>query len=174
MMTKKYFNLFSVITICAGLLGCGKSSERNTSKVDTSQQDASYVATSEPSGAIAVGAARKSIKDKDEIVLIGRIGGSSKPFVDGIAAFTIVDSKVPHCSDDEGCPTPWDYCCEQDQVKENMAMVKIIDSKGNPVAKDARQLLGVQELSMVVVHGKARRDSEGNLAVLADQVFIKK
>ncbi len=48
--------------------------------------------------------------------LSGRIGGSEKPFVDGLAAFTIVDLKVPYCADDEGCPTPWDYCCNQKDV----------------------------------------------------------
>jgi hypothetical protein len=131
------------------------------------------VASSEPAGAIPVGEARASAKDQDEVVLVGRIGGSEKPFVEGLAAFTIVDPKVPHCATEEGCPTPWDYCCAQDQVKDNVAVIKIVDGQGNPVAEDPRQLLGVKELSMVVVHGKAERDTEGNLAVLADKVFVK-
>ena len=59
--------------------------------------------------------------EQDEVVLVGRIGGSEAPFVDGLAAFTIVDAKVPPCSAEEGCETPWDYCCEQDAVKDNIA-----------------------------------------------------
>jgi hypothetical protein len=91
-----------------------------------------------------------------------------------MAAFTIVDPKVPHCAPEEGCPTPWDYCCTQDEVKGNIATIKIVDKDGNPVSKDAGPLLGVKELDMVVVQGKAQRDKEGNLSVHADQVFVKK
>ena len=49
----------------------------------------------------------------------------------------------------------------------------MVDSQGQLVTEDARKLLGVKELAMVVVHGKAERDPEGNLTVLADQVFVK-
>jgi hypothetical protein len=156
----------------AVLIGCGQ--EKATETADSTTPDAAYVAASEPAGAVGVGDARRSVKDEEDIVLVGRIGGSVKPFVDGIAAFTIVDPKVPYCADEEGCPTPWDYCCEQNQVKDNIAMIKIVDKDGNPISKDARQLLGVKELSMVVIQGKAKRDKEGNLAVLAEQVFVKK
>ena len=107
------------------------------------------------------------------MTLVGIIGGSSKPFVDGLAAFTIVDPKVPYCSADEGCPTPWDYCCTQDQVKGNIATVKIVDDTGKPVAVDARKMLNVKELSTVVVQGTARRDDQGNLTVAASQVFVR-
>ena len=38
---------------------------------------------------ISVAEARKVAKDEGEIVVVGRIGGSEKPFVSGMAAFTI-------------------------------------------------------------------------------------
>lgn len=158
---------FSVV----GLLGCGTGDA--PPEVSQAPSDSSYVVTSEPQGALEVGQARESVSDDEEVVLVGRIGGSAEPFVDGIAAFTIVDMKVPHCAADEGCPTPWDYCCTQNQVKDNIATVKVVDAQGNPVAKDARELLGVKELNAIVVHGKAERDAEGNLALLADQVYVK-
>jgi hypothetical protein len=120
-----------------------------------------------------VGDARDSVEDQQEVVLVGRIGGSAEPFVNGVAAFTIVDSKVAHCAPEEGCPTPWDYCCAQDQVKDNIAAVKVVDAQGKPVTQDARKLLGVKELNLVVVRGKAQRDADGNLALLADQVYLK-
>ena len=43
----------------------------------------------------------------------------------------------------------------------------------NLVKADAKQLLGVKELSTVVVQGKAARDEAGNLTVLASGVFVK-
>jgi hypothetical protein len=36
---------------------------------------------------------------------------------------------------------------------------------------DARELLGVKELQTVVVKGKAKRDEQGNLTVLASGVY---
>ncbi|MDZ4852452.1 MAG: hypothetical protein SGI77_24450 [Pirellulaceae bacterium] len=133
-----------------------------------------YVTKTEPAGAIPVGEARSSAKSDEHVVLVGHIGGSAKPFVDGIAAFTVVDPKVPYCAAKEGCPTPWDYCCEQGQVKDNIALVQIVDDAGKTIAEDARKLLGVKELNLVVVSGKAQRDEAGNLTLLADKVFLKK
>lgn len=173
-MRRSVLSLAGLAAVSLGIVGCGNgAAPPATTATSDNTESAVYVTKSEPAGAVAVGEARQSAKDKDEVVLVGRIGGSVEPFVDGLAAFTIVDPKVPYCSDDEGCPTPWDYCCEQDQVKENIATIKVVDANGKPVAKDARELLGVKELNVVVVQGKAQRDADGNLSVLADQVFVK-
>lgn len=174
-MLKQIFAVCGCAVLGTVLAGCAAETSPTTPAAsnEAAAPDATYVVASEPSGALPVGDARQSTQDEDDVVLVGRIGGSAKPFVDGVAAFTIVDSKVPHCSAEEGCPTPWDYCCEQNQVKDNIAMVKIVDADGKPVSQDARELLGVKELSTVVVRGKAERDDEGNLAVLANQVYVK-
>jgi len=176
-MLKAALGIAATVTVSLSMIGCGDGSSTNTSNAGgdstSTQPEAMYVVTDEPEDALPVGDARKSIKDKDEVILEGRIGGSTKPFVDGIAAFTIVDKKVPYCSKDEGCPTPWDYCCETNAVKENIATVKLVDADGKPVMKDAREVLGVKELSTVVVKGIAHRDEEGNLTVSTDQVFVK-
>jgi hypothetical protein len=172
-MNKWSLNLLIVGLSAMGTLGCTSSDTSPSASQGSGAPDSKYVVKAEPQGAVEVGTAKESAEDNEDLVLVGRIGGSAEPFVDGMAAFTIVDRKVPHCSDDEGCPTPWDYCCEQNQVKDNIATVKIVGADGKPVAKDARELLGVKELSTVVVHGKAKRDTDGNLAVLADQVFLK-
>ena len=153
------------------LVGCGDSATAPQAEADA--PEASYVAASQPSGSVPVGEARASVEDAEAVTLTGVIGGSREPFIDGLAAFTIVDPKVPYCAEEEGCPTPWDYCCTQDQVKDNIATVKVVDESGNPVAQDARELLGVEELATVVVQGEAQRDEQGNLSVLANQVFVK-
>jgi len=171
-MKTEFFSLCGIAALSVTLLtGCAEHQGNTTTSAVT--PDSTYLASVEPTGALPVGEARQSSEDEQEIVLQGRIGGSSKPFIDGLAAFTIVDPKVPYCAEDEGCPTPWDYCCEQNQVKENIATVKVVNEAGQPVSKDARELLGVKELNMVVVKGKARRDDDGNLSVLADQIYVK-
>ena len=169
----KFLKLLCVAALSV-LVGCGVSEESPSTEVTTSQPSgSSYVADAEPADAVPVGTARESVEDDEAVTLVGTIGGSSEPFVDGLAAFTIVDPKVPYCAPDEGCPTPWDYCCTQDQVKTNIATVKIVDESGKPVADDARTLLGVKELSTVVVQGKAQRDDKGNLTIAATKVFVR-
>ena len=124
--------------------GCGETGQTNGPTSRAEPTGKKYLLDSEPANAIPVGAARIEAKDGEAVALIGHIGGSPKPFVDGLAAFTIVDPQVAYCPPEEGCPTPWDYCCTPNDVKrENMAAVKVVDENGEPVAEDARQLLGV-------------------------------
>ena len=158
-----------IIGLLVSLAGCSSSEVAETE----SSVDARYVATSEPTDAVAVGDLRASAENGQQVTLLGRVGGSSEPFVDGLAAFTVVDPKVAYCSDDEGCPTPWDYCCKRDEVKNNILTVKVVDESGNIVNRDARKLLGVKELSMVVVTGEAKVDDQGNLTVASGQVFVR-
>lgn len=164
--------------ICLALftIGCSRTevAETPAAAVETAAASSSpYLSATEPAGALPVGDARQSVSDGEAVTLVGLIGGSSKPFVDGLAAFTIVDPKVPYCAPEEGCPTPWDYCCQTDAVKENIATVKVVDDSGSPVASDARELLNVRELSTVVVQGEAVRDDQGNLTIAAAKVFVR-
>ena len=96
------------------------------------------------------------------------------PWIQDLAAFSIVDPALKACSDNPGdaCKTPWDYCCEPD-LAAGTALVKVISDDGKPVKIDARKLLNVKELSTVVVKGRAERDNAGNLTVLATGVFVK-
>ncbi|MCU0710392.1 MAG: hypothetical protein MUF23_19105 [Pirellula sp.] len=168
----KVFNILVLVAIAVSTLGC-QSKETSPPVAQGNQAVSAYLANNEPAGAIPVGEARDMSNDGKQITLVGRIGGSSKPFVDGLAAFTIVDLKVPYCAEEEECPTPWDYCCQTDAVKRNIATVKIVDEGGKPVAKSARDLLKVNELSTVVVQGTAKRDEQGNLTIAANQVFVR-
>jgi hypothetical protein len=155
------------------MLGCSRSNPAPQGVSGTGNSpDAAYLLVEKPADAQGVAQARKTEGGDEEITVEGRIGGSEKPFIDGMAAFTVVDTAIPHCSADEGCPTPWDYCCETDKLKDSTALVKFIGADGVPVSKDARELLGVKELSRIIVRGKAQRDEQGNLTVLAEKVHL--
>lgn len=175
---RKYAMLFLLSAMGFLVLGCGPADTAPTETVGTESSSdplvSSYLLESEPSGAIPVGEARANVADGQEITLIGVIGGSTKPFVEDFAVFTIVDPKVSYCGGDDPCPTPWDYCCTQDQVKDNIATVKLVDESGAPVEQDAKKMLGVVELSEVVVRGTAERDEAGNLTIAVSQVFVRK
>jgi hypothetical protein len=155
-------------------MGCSDDTSDNANSTPSEPTGKEYLASTEPAQSTPVGEARINAKDGDKVTLLGHIGGSKEPFVEGLAAFTIVDPKVPYCADEEGCPTPWDYCCTQDQVKDNIATIKVVNNEGKVVAEDARKLLGVKELSLVVIDGTAKRDEQGNMTLLANKVFVKK
>ena len=135
-----------------------------------------FLLKTEPEGVLEVIAAREAATDGTELVVAGRIGGSVDPWIDGRAAFTIVDNSLKACTDIPGdkCSKPWDYCCETSELPTATALVKVVDVDGKLVRVGAKQLLNVKELSTVVVTGKAERDEEGNLTVLATGVFVKK
>lgn len=157
----------SLIVVCA-VVGCGKPQGPAAPAASNA-----YRLQAEPAGATDVLAVKESAKNDDEVAIVGRIGGDAKPWVEGVAAFTIVDLSLKPCDEAEGCETPWDYCCDVDATNKGKAMIKVVDAKGNPVATDARELLAVKELNTVVVHGKAKRDDAGNLTVLADGIFVR-
>lgn len=170
----------------AGLLtfvGCSKAPETSESQPPATGEAApaavdgsKFLIGDAPEGSQDVIAVRESAKDGDDVTIVGRIGGSENPWIEGRASFTIVDNSLKACSDIPGdeCPTPWDYCCATDQLPTSTALVKVVDENGDPVKVDARELLNVKELSTVVVKGKASRDESGNLTVLATGVYVKK
>jgi hypothetical protein len=171
-MEKEMMKLVCCLGLVAAFAGCAKESPVETAApVDGSK----YLLSAEPEGAQDVIKVREEAKEGDDVLIVGRIGGG-KPWVDGRAAFTIVDGSLRACSDIPGdkCKTPWDYCCESSKLPKSTALVKVVDENGDLVKADARELLDVKELSTVIIKGKAQRDDTGNLTVLADGVFVKK
>jgi hypothetical protein len=160
-----------VLGFCALSIGCGPTAPPPTAGPST--EGKAFILSAEPIGAKGVKQLKVDAKDGDEIIAEGRIGGDAKPWIEGQAAFLVVDKSLSPCADDEGCPTPWDYCCSTNELPECKAMVKFVDASGKPLATDARKLLGVKELQTVVVRGKAKRDEAGNLTVLATGIFVR-
>lgn len=160
----------------AVVLIAGCSSSTDSSGQAVSQHGRQYLLANEPKGAVSVRDAVKQADDGQEVVLVGRIGGEVDPWVDDMAAFTIVDTKLVPCSERPGdtCPTPWDYCCDLGDLPTSSAAIKLVDQQGKVVSESARKLLALKELQTVVVHGRAQRGPEGSLVVLADGLFIKR
>ena len=166
----------SMILVAFVVVGCSQGPDDSPGVAQGPTIDGSkFVLADEPQGAAEVIAARDSARDAEEVVVVGRIGGSHQPWVEGVAAFSIVDSSLEACSDVPGdeCRTPWDYCCVTPQLKSSTALVKLVDADGQVVKSDARGLLHLKELQTVVVRGQAQRDDAGNLTVLATGVHVR-
>jgi hypothetical protein len=149
--------------------GCGKSPTDATAAGVTRNVHLSQ----EPAGAVEVLDARDEAKDGEPIVLVGRLGGGLKPWIDGRAAFLLVDTRIlPSCADPEHCEAGCPDCSKE--MLAASAMVKFLGDDGKVLAVDARELLGVKDESTVVVRGIASRDATGNLSIAADGVFVRR
>lgn len=173
---------FVILLACGAVVGCSNSGPTDPApRVEAPSGPAADAAAlrlaAEPAGAAGVLAVRKDAKDGDDVVIVGRIGGSHKPFT-GKASFTIVDPSLKPCSEngeDDNCSTPWDYCCgcTPEQLKDATALVKFTDPAGDTYHDDAKALFGLKELQTVVVRGKLKRDAAGNLTVVASGLFVR-
>ncbi|MEX0718535.1 MAG: hypothetical protein WD066_18225 [Planctomycetaceae bacterium] len=176
LMQVKWLAALAIVAVFAGCnRGTTETAPDRTDASESNADRAEFVLADEPDGANDVIAARESSSDGDDVVVVGRIGGSENPWVEGRAAFSIVDRSLQACSDIPGdaCSMPWDYCCETDKLPKATALVKFVDADGQLVKSDARELLGLKELQTVVVRGKSHRDESGNLTVLANGVFVR-
>ena len=157
------------------LCGCGGGKSAAESQSSTPSADgARYLLAEEPADAKGVSDVRQNARHGDQVVVVGRVGGEEDPWVDGLAAFSIVDASLTACNDVPGdnCPTPWDYCCEPDLSKCRL-LVKVVDDQGRIVPGGAEELLGIKELQTVVVRSTAARDDAGNVTLLAEAVHVR-
>jgi hypothetical protein len=163
--------ILAATLLASALIGCGQSANRIDAQVTPVSIDGSrFMLAEEPDGAIGVIAARESVKDGDSIVIVGRIGGDANPWVEGRAAFTLLDaskSLVALGTESAAGELCTGDCCAIERAGCT-TLVKFVDENGRVLAADARRLLNVSANDMVVVRGKASRDENGNFAVLAD------
>jgi len=165
--------------ILAAVVGCGQGTSSEVSDqylTPVSVDGSKYVLADEPDGAIGVIAARQTANDGEPIVVVGRIGGSANPWIEGRAAFMLLDASmvlVANGTENAAGEVCLDDCCAAERA-ESTALVKVVDANGKVLSADARQLLGVAADDMVVVRGKANKDNNGNFVVIADGVHIRR
>jgi hypothetical protein len=163
--------------VIAGCTPNQPAPKNNTPDPKVSEEaKAKYLLASEPASAKGVKEIKQQSKDGDEVVVVGRIGGSVTPFT-GRAAFTIMDLSFKACSEVEGdnCPTPWDACCTPpDELAKGTVLVKLVDSAGKTLPEDAKELLSIKELETVVIKGQTRKGEDNSISIVASGIFVKK
>ena len=165
--------LWVAVVCVAWMTGCGDRSEGPPPvAIDVTP----YLLSEPPGDAEEVKSVHEAAGSERDVVIVGKIGGRSDPWIEGRAAFNIVDRSVKSCSDIPGddCPTPWDYCCTQGDLRGSTALVKVVGGDGRTLFGDARKLFGVKELQTVIIKGTARKDDAGNLTVVASGLYLKK
>ncbi|MCA9298627.1 MAG: hypothetical protein KDA28_06150 [Phycisphaerales bacterium] len=153
------------------LVACSESAPE--SHVDSGPKDAtpSWILTSTPGEAIMVGALKPTAKEGDEVIVRGMIGGRKDAIDEATGTFIIVDPSLMSCSevsDDDHCPTPWDYCCEpQEDVTAQSATIQLVDASGVPIAIDPASTGIDHDADVVVVGVVAPRPSDAVLVIRA-------
>jgi hypothetical protein len=158
-------------------LGCGTAAPTDATAAASPAIDGSkYLLTDEPEDAVGVIEARESAQDGAPVVIVGRIGGADNPWVEGRAAFMLIDASMAvvaageECAEGELCTGD---CCAT-EMTACTTLVKVVDAEGRIVAADSRRLLGVNADDTVVVRGKAQKDDSGNFVVLAEGVHVRR
>ncbi len=159
-------------------VGCGTATDSNGTAAHATAVNidgSKYLLNEEPDGAVGVIVARESAEDGKPLVMVGRIGGAANPWIEGRAAFTLLDASMTVVTEGEEAEGAicTEACCDEERLTCT-ALVKVVDAEGQLVSVDSRQLLGVKEADMVVVEGKAQKDKTGNFVMLANRVYIRR
>ena len=64
--------------------------------------------------------------------------------------------------------------CRGKELADATVLVKFVDRNGEPLPIDSRELLRVNELDRVVVKGRAERDNDGNVVIVAGGIFVRR
>ncbi len=163
-------------------LGCEQKSTVPAKTPDTAPAtaqaalpDGLFVAQ-EPTGAKEVGDIKADASATGEVVLRGRIGGRVETFVKDRAIFMLADYRLPTCRDKhgDGCPTPWDYCCEpKTELLAKTASIQVVGQDGQPLKLGLQGRQGLEPMAEIVVSGKIASRDGGTLLINAERIFVK-
>lgn len=138
-----------------GLVGCTAAEEQSSTAGGSTATAASadIMLAALPENAMDVAAAKPTVAEGDTIALRGRIGGTRAPMTGESGIFLIMDPSLLPCAEDEGCATPWDYCCETPDSKlANNATIQLVGADGVSLTADFAAL-GLEPMDEVVVVG---------------------
>lgn len=157
------------------LIATGCNCQDAALDAEMTAERARLLMSAEPNGAVSVMDLRESISGTtQDVVIVGRVGGSKPVFSAQHASFFLVDpAALPAHQHAEGCG---DNCpfCSKGADDNAVAMIHCVDNRGEAVPVAADRLLGMSEGQTAVVHGRAHLDESGNLIVLADGVYIRR
>ena len=169
------FQCASLLLVLIAFTGCAKSSEEPA--VSIAELKAKYILAEEPLGVLPVLAAVDELAEREqEIVVLGRIGGIKNPCDAKEAVFVMTDPSVDAAvgNSDHACGADCHFCQKPKKDLPTLAIVKLVDAEGKPYPYAPGQFADLVPDQMVVVRGKAKVDSLGNLTVAANGVYIRR
>jgi hypothetical protein len=175
----KAFSISMCVLILATLtiaIGCKKTPSPAPTASATESLPANLIATTPPTGAVDIIAAKAAAKDGDTIVIKGRVGAQKEPLAANRAIMTLADISLPTCDKTpmDNCPTPWDSCCQPaEELVAKSISVQVVGADGRPLKAGLAGVAGIAPLKQVIVSGTAKTSGgSAPLIVLAKQIYV--
>ncbi len=160
------------------LTGCGSEEPSNAIEVQKQLLPPSTMLSVKPTKSITVAEARKSAVAGKEVTLSGQVGGVIAPFVSKRASMVIADhTTMKACNTTcSGCKTPWDFCCEPPEVRQqNTVTVQFVDQEGMVIRQGLENFEGIKHNSMITIVGKYAPESNKEVVIInAEKIFLNK
>jgi hypothetical protein len=155
--------LLLVLAAALGLSACGSESAPPSASAPVASP---YLLAQDLPDALSVLEAKKTA-DGQTVKVVGRV----RAYANGV--FTLVDDSLEDCARScATCPTPWDYCCEdQGKVTAGSLVVEARDAAGKDVPKAE---MGLQPLDLVALEGTVSRDASGAVVVKARSGWFRR
>lgn len=137
---------------------------------------AAAFSTSPIAHAVGIADAKAHAAVGQTVTVVGKIGGSRKPFANGRPIFTVVDLKLDSCDEDpdDACERPWDYCCEEKTtLTANTATLEFVDAAGKLLSASAEGSHGLVPLAIVTATGVVReKTATGAFTIDVQQIHV--
>ena len=167
----------SLSLLALALVGCDRdSTAQSNPEPNTDAIPASLLLASAPANAKDVKAAKDGLKQGDDVVIHGVIGGREEPIAANRAILTVIDPAIQTCDKMPGdpCKTPWDACCvAKEEVTAAAATVQVVNDKGQPLKVGLNGHRGIAPGKDVTVAGKVRSADANNLVIDATGIYVK-
>jgi hypothetical protein len=170
----KRYTIATLLTVGALLSACSKPTEPQPQAVPVLDIFVAAEPTGKPT---PIPEARNQFGPGDTVLLKGLVMGTKFPFVDGRAVFILGDEgTLTHCAamHGDGCPTPWDTCCEPPDVrKAGTATIQVIGPDGRVLTTGLKGMNGLKELSQVTVAGTVAQGASADAFIVnATAIYI--
>ena len=148
--------LLSLLPACGGEVGPALKSDA---------AGAAFALNVDPGDARSIVTAKSAGPGADVVVVQGRVQDLTK----GFGILTLMDTALHYCGEikAEGCPTPWDYCCDTPEAhRAHELSVEFHGPDGKPV--ETVGLPDTRLLDLIKVRGKLTKNEFGSLVFVAD------
>lgn len=169
-----------LLALALALVSCNEAPEATTPETSTTENPTmeKVILAKAPENAQSITEVRKDPTPGKKITLSGKVMGRMEPFVEGRAILVLGDpDKITSCDlhPGDGCTTPWDVCCDDDDViKASVATIQVVDADGKLIKQGLKGFHDIKELSKLVVTGTIAEGSNADaLIVNATGIYIK-
>ena len=167
----RFRSLIWIAALAISVAACGgETNDQTSTQTGSSAAAGAYLLKADLSEAKNVFSAKKKVAG-DEVAVFGRVRAE----FDGSASFTIIDEVIEYCGQGAekcGCPTPWDYCCEDpDTIPEASLPVEVRDAKGEVVDVASGD---IRLLDLIALKGTLEKTESGGLILVTRDGWFRR